>query len=147
MISDTQTDRSPGVVSLRSAVWQAAGQFASPQLATSAGLLPLFSFGCQVSSPRLSADRPILPLASSCQACRRAGRSARSFSYKSRAPLPGSPFLSSVVFVLLSVGVFSVPSVLVSDLAACKALMLMHEARTRTVPHSADSLPMPQLPE
>ena len=149
MISDTQTDRSPGVVSLCSVIWQAAGQFSSPQLATSAGLLPFFSFGCQVSSLSLSADRLILPLISSCQACsacRRAGRPFLSFSYKSCAPLTGSPFLSSVVFVLLSVCMFSVPSVLVSELADCKAIMLMHKAGTHSFPHFADSFPMPQLP-
>lgn len=149
MISDTQTDRSPGVVSLCSVIWQAAGQFSSPQLATSAGLLPLFSLGCQVSSPSLSADRLILPLISSCQArsaCHRAGRSFLSFSYKPCAPLTGSPFLSSVLFVLLSVCMFSVPSGLVSELADCKVIMLIREAATHNFPPFSDSLPVHQLP-
>lgn len=115
-------------------------------------LFPAACYICRSSAPFLfwlPGQLSILPLSSSCQArsaCRRAGRSFLPFSYKPCAPLTGSPFLSSVLFVLLSVCMFSVPSGLVSELADCKVIMLIREAATRDFPPFSDSLPVRQLP-
>lgn len=113
MISNTQTDRSPGVVSLCSVIWQSAGQFYSPTAC----------YSCRSSALSLSwlpghlslclpADR--LPLLSSphakLSASHKAGRSFLSFSYKSCAPLAGSPSPSAAVLVLLSAGTLATPS-------------------------------------
>lgn len=111
MISATQTDRSLGVVSLHSTVWQAAGQLSSLQPATSAGLLPFLQFSCQVISLSLPADR--LPRLSSphakLPASHRAGTSFLSFGYKPYALLTGSPLPSPMLSVLLSVSMLLSP--------------------------------------
>lgn len=83
-------------------------------------------------------------LGSWCQAhsaCRRAGSSFLSCSYKSCAPLTGSPFLSSVVFVLLSVCTSWVASALVGDLAEGKTLVLMQRAGAQALWLISQSLP------
>lgn len=92
-----------------------------PAACTSAGLLPFFSFGCQVSSLSLSADRLILPLISWCQAHSVAALADHScLSVTSPVPhLQG--FLSSHTCLCSPFCLHIVsPQCLVSELADCK---------------------------
>lgn len=92
------------------------------------------------------ADSPSRLLVPSSLCLRQSWQIISVFQLQALCPTSRVSFPLIVVFVLPSVCMFSVPSVLVSELADCKAIMLMHEAGTHTSPRSADSLSVSQLP-
>lgn len=112
MISNTQTDRSPGVVSLCSVIWQSAGQFYSPTACYScrSSALSLSRLPGHLSLP--PSWQAATPLLTSCQALCLSQRwqIISVFQLQVLCPLAGSPSPSAAVLVLLSAGTLAAPS-------------------------------------
>lgn len=110
MMPDTAADRSPGVVSLGRVLWQAAGHCFPPEPAASAGPVPSVPAACQASAapcPRAA------PRAKGAQAAAELAHHPCPHA-ASPCPISRAPFLSSLLFVLLSLCLLAAPSVSVS---------------------------------